>query len=415
MNNIVCNNKKVYILLSLTLIIDAINGFLMSTLNIQFSIVGVIFRIFLLLFFLYSYSTSDWTNTGKISVIILYIVINIFGGYFFYNNDVKGFIFDITESTRLLLSIIITFGLIDMINKKTIKRDILVDVIYTSVKIIFWVYLICFVTGIGKSTYGDAGYKAIFNANNGLTITLIVLFIFQIERTYETKKIIDIIYTLFLLIALFLLGAKSSYIFIVFYFIMKLLLENKLISTLKYLFIAFISILVLYYIISIFFKSEILDIINRQLYFLDAESDSLITFFLSGRDEFLQASMMNFKNNFSLHSLLFGFGSYYHQIETANILGVYDFKNIEMDLFDIIFSNGLIGVLLTYGVFIHIFMKNVFENIKLKRHSELISFICIIIFSITGGHVFTDAMASTYLAIVTSLIFCTKQDEGEVS
>lgn len=414
MNSLSLQEKKVYILLVNTLIIDAINGFLMNILNVQFSLIGIMYRMFILTYFASQYAKRNYTNIFRFSILIIYFSISIGGSYYIYNKSISGFLFDAMEFIRLILSVIIVSSLIDMIKKNIIRKYVLKKIIYQSVKLMFVVYLLSFLLGIGKSTYGDAGYKAVFNANNGLTITLIVLFIFQIEKTLTTKKIKDIQYTVFLLLALLLLGAKSSFIFIIFYFILKLLLERKFKTLIKYVLFFLILVVGLYNIIMVFFENEIISIINRQLYFLNAESESLLTFFLSGRDIFLSSAILSFSNKISIYSILFGLGSYFHQLNTAAILGIYVFKGVEMDLFDIFFSNGLIGIGITYGFFLIIFFKNYKKLINNKKYAEIIAFLSIMIFSITGGHVFTDSMASTYLAIVSALLWENKNSKGEI-
>lgn len=412
MNLYFSKSKVIYLLLIMTLIIDGINGFMLHVLGMQMSIIGIIYRLIILCYFMYIYISQNLKNLIRSTFIILYFAINISLAYFLYNNSVNAIIFDFIECTRIMLSISIALGLITAIKYKYISRDILKKFMFSSVKIMCYIYCLSIILGLGRSTYGDAGYKAIFNSTNGINITLIILFIFQIEKITKSKVLMDKVYLIIIGIALILLGTKSSIIFILFYAIMKILLENKILKLLKFIVGLLVAIVVVTILINNIFTDQFQEILNRQQYMFMRSDNSILTFLFSGRNELLKSAYINFRDNISLNRLIFGIGSYYNQFSIGEMT-VYTFKSIEMDLFDIFFSNGIIGVLLTYGMSISIFIKN-FKKLKIKRYySEIISYLSIIIFSITGGHVFTDAMASTFLGVIIALCYISKIDEKE--
>lgn len=407
------NEKNIISILTATLLIDAINGVLINILGFSRSPVGIVFRVTIYLYFLIYYVTKR-VNKQKLILVcitIIFFVINIFKSFLIYHNSIKGFIFDGTEVIRVTLALVIFLGLHEMFKDKIISKESLDTVLNKSIYILIGVYIISLVLGIGQSSYsGYAGYKAIFVSNNGLNITMIILFIYQFEKVIKLFDVKNLLLLSLLCLMLIMIGSKSSFIFIVFYLICKLVLEYKFIieiiksGRLKSEFInkkkwIFMGIAILIVVIIIFNK-QILDIISLQVHFIKNELDSIWTYLLSGRDVLLIAAVENLYKNFSLANIFLGIGSYFNQLSIASIIGIYSFKSIEMDLFDIFFSYGIVGVILTYGISMYVLFKNWRKLLNNKRHFEMISILSIFIYSISGGHVFTDAMASTFLGIV---------------
>lgn len=400
--------KNVYLILILTLVIDALNGVLINYFGIDNTFIGVIYRIFILMYFLLSYANKTKKNLLIVTFVFLFFSIQLGFCYYYFNGTLKSITFDIEQILRSILTIVICSSLIYMIKKQKIKKEIIYKIIYDSTNILIILYIIGLLFGIGSSTYGDAGYKSLFNANNALNITVIILFIFEFELYFKERRKINILKSFILIIILILLGSKSSFIFIILYFLLRLLLEKNLKKLFKILFLICLSIIIMTLVIKLFFYSEFVDIMNRQIYFFMKEQDnrSLSTFFLSGRNILLKSGIEYIKDNMNFVTLILGFGSYNMQINIANYMGVYSFKNIEMDFFDILFSTGLIGILITFGYSINIFLKNFYKSIKSKKFDSIIAFICVIIFSFYGGHVFTDSMSSTFLALVLVTLNC---------
>ena len=397
--------KYIYIILSLTLVIDAITGIILNVFKFERSPIGIVFRMFVFGYFLLYSILHNKKNLYTFAVIVICIMINIGYSYLNFHNSMNGVVFDIVENVKILLAPTIVWGSLCLAKDKVISRQTFTKVIYLSVYILVAIYFLGLILGIGNSTYGDGtGYKSLFNANNSLNIVAIVLFIFQVEKTFKEVKIINIALSLTLVIILLMLGSKTSIMFIPIYFILKVILDYKYIDFKKIIKPASIIIGAVILIVVVFFRDAMISIINRQLYFLKRELDSLITYFLSGRDTFLIAASSNYFSRFTIVTVLFGVGMYFNQWAIANTLGFNTIKNIEMDLFDIFFSNGVIGILVTYGYFIYIFVKNFKMNLANRRVAEIISFIAMIIFSLLAGHVFPDAMSATFIAMIVTLI-----------
>lgn len=412
MNALKNKEKIVYMILIMTLIVDAINGFIIYTFNIEYSLIGMIYRGLIICYFGIYFMLNSKKNFTKSIYIIIFLAINMAVSYFMYTSSLNSLSKNFIDELKNILFIIISVSLVDMIKRKKLRRELLTKIIYDSTKIVLIIYIfsICF-TNFG-STYSTAGYKAIFYSNNALNIVLIILFIFQMEKFLKYKNYRDIFYTLFLIIVLILLGSKSSIMFIIYYFIMKLLLQKNVFKRFKIICFLLVIGIILLKLLDIFFYEQIQQIVERQMYFINKVGldNSIFTYLVSNRNDFLSSAILDFKSNFSIIRLLFGTGAFYNQLVVGSQLGV-ELKSIEMDLFDIFFSYGFIGIVITYGFAIYILIKNYKQIRQDAYHAELISLLSIIIFSILGGHVFNEAMSSIYFGIVLALISTTMYAE----
>lgn len=399
------NERLVIYLLSLTLFIDAITGVMINVLEIERSPIGLVFRGVLIVYFLLYFLCDNKINRYLLYGVVLFFSINIFGSYFYQHNMIKGIMFDVVEAAKIMLMPIIVLGIVSMSKAEILTYKSLKKVIDISINLLIFIYLFGIIFGLGERAYSasGAGYKSVFNANNSFNIVVIVLFIFQVEKCFKYVNKVNILKSIILIAILFFVGSKTSLMFIPLYFILKLIIEFKNINR-KYLYRGGLIVLVGIIIVFIIFNKPIKDIIDHQLYFLEKESESLITFFLSGRDKFLEAAFKGYLGSISGLKILFGIGSYYNQINISSALEMKNIKNIEMDLFDILFSYGVIGVLITYGIAIYIIAKSLKKIKNNKLTAEIIAFVSMMIFSILAGHVFSDAMSATYLSIVVAMI-----------
>lgn len=396
----------VILLLSLTLLIDAITGVMMKVFGVERSPFGIVFRIGLISYFLAYWVYKNIRNKKRMiffSGIIIYFFINIMYSYLFIHNQYKGILFDIIETSKLMLFPIIFIGLIELKRYKVVNYSCLKKVMDNSINLLLIIYLFGLFFGLGEKTYSGAGYKSVFNANNSFNIVVIVLFIFQVEKTIKQFNKINSIKSMSIALILVLLGSKTSIMFIPLYMLVKVIMQFKKLDV-KILIKGAIILIFSIFLIYIIFNEQILNIINHQLYFLNRESNSLITYFLSGRDKFLEIGFQYYISNFSIITLLLGVGMYSNQLYIGEELGRLTVKNIEMDFFDILFSNGAIGIILTFGLVTYVLVKNKNKIINNEVTAEFISIFSMLLFSFLAGHVFPDALSSTYLAILVVMV-----------
>lgn len=406
LNNQIClfDNKLAntfIILLYSTGIIDFFNGMLMSLFSEQTFTLGKIIRIILLLLCLSIILRSKNKVDKLIYVLItLYFVMgNIYN--YLYHYEIEVLFNDIVNLSKLILILsLIICGKI-LIENKYLDKVIIEKIIVFNGRIISILMIITKFLGVGNNAYvGEVGFKSYFNSNNELSIVLSLVLIYLFERIYKvinhekTFRILDIIDITLVGISLILIGSKTSYIVIIFTFILNLLRvikfnnidRKKIIKYLLALFIALLSI------IGILFN-DIMIIIGEQIH--KFQTRSLLNYILSDRNLYWNQIKDQYIDgrNTTLNNL-FGF---------TNIPnGGMTFVNIELDANVIYLNYGIIGLLIIVLFFVYIL-----KGSKLK-FSLVYPFVVIILFSLTAGHVLFGAFAGTFLALHCMMIIESK-------
>ncbi|KRD84526.1 hypothetical protein ASE51_17640 [Bacillus sp. Root147] len=418
------NVRKIFIFLfSIVVLIDSINGFILNQLNINLS-VGQLFRV--VLFFILLAIIIKYSKKGlfKVIFIILYFLIMQLI-YFYYHSSIKGLLLDINESFKPLLIIVIieaykALNRHGIINKKDIATILKINLVLFPLSIIVPKML-----GLGEYVYSNgSGYKAFYNANNDLNIVLLVLLIFGIDQLFKVitgkgKSLFYLLFVFLLLVTLLLIGSKSSIVFsivIILFYLLKSLVKNTFVTNFKIGVSTFVVITAVTYLLSNYYQDDVDLILERQTYFYESnmqDDNNIIAFLLSGRNEFLNAAVLSFeKSEFKVPRMLIGTGKYYHSVLTGKEFSR-DSLIIEMDLFDIFFSYGILGLLIIYGYFTSIFVRYLTSTSKGKELSYILSYIVIAIFSFLGGHVFFSALSGTFLALVCCLLLSCQNEKTD--
>ena len=204
-----------------------------------------------------------------------------------------------------------------------------------------------------------------------------------------------------LLLCIYLVGTKTlilGCIIVSIYFLIKYLrpVYKKLDSKKKYLIWTFLILLVIG-VILILPKMAVTKNIIRAINYYGFNLSNI--FSLNGLDKLVfsgRLEILSKVNNLYLHSplinILMGLGKSY----------VNTFKGIEIDIFDIFFSIGIIGILI-YG---YLCFKNI-KDTKLKG-IYLFTFVLSIMISLVTGHVLNMPNVSIYVGL---LFVLSKQEE----
>lgn len=276
--------------------------------------------------------------------------------------------------------------------------------------------LIPYFLGIGNASYSNgAGYKGYFYATNDTTFAFIfaltfvgwyLLAYFKEWRTMKRLFLLLLYAALFL--CLFLLGTKSGIVWgiclTVFNFFVFLFKKRTEVALLTKLSVSFALIPIGFY----FFYGGIekivqslSGIITRLTYFFHLFDGNLLTFMTSSRSTFLAAGWEHFTATASPIFYFTGFGFSYRMKNW----GIGD--NIEMDLFDTLFSLGLIGfclISLLFGYYLHLIFKS-----KRKSIFSILFFIAIV-YGFFAGHVLYSALCSTIVGLICSALLVTKKE-----
>ena len=367
------------VLFSVLPLIDSFNGLLDNM------PIGIVYKaslcliMFLLLCtkgkFLKKYSSIMLVSVGYV---ILSMLINM---------SIGGRIGKSEFPIKLLFNIVL-FSLMVMCIK---KRIILPETIYSILNYTSWVFIFCFlvpyVLGMGCRVYGgDTGYKAFFISQNELSLLVAVsVFVTAYGLTYQNDLITVLKLGLISLCGM-LLNTKVailSCLIAIFLWLTPMIIKGSTkVKVFSFLTVAlgFIAL-----------RGRVLNALmaswNRYSILITKHYDgSKIAGLLSGRNFSLAEAINEYRSNHQFLRFLFGNG---FCSETL----------IEMDLFDIFFYLGMIGLI---GAIVYLFaiLKRTIRNSKNdKTRLRPISFVVIMIILTMAGHVLFMSMSGCYFIL----------------
>jgi len=376
--------------------------------------------------FLYSISPYIYLITalsfGVIAVIrknktLTYItVITIVGAAFTYMNSLGIKEFTVNFKVELafisfyLIGIIYLFLLKDVIKNINIKKiDVILEKVLKAIVIyISIIFLLSIFTDTYFLTYNffDQGISGWFSASNALGHFLIMTLPVLVYFYFKEKKDDLIIYIFLTITLMLLLGTKATYYAVYGTLVMAISVPiYKYLKTKKMNYkiipIGLILIIIIVFNNYLFAASNIESSLNSNTYidYIDGkEKINLGDFVLNHR----QYNVLYTNDRFIKSNVLkkaFGFGVYYPK---------YNYLYVEMDLFDLLYSRGIYGVILyivLYGYFLIDILRNLLI-INKEKHLNKIIFLGIsigltMLVSFFVGHILFNMMTlSMYIVII---------------
>ena len=361
------------------------------------SISSIIRTITLCLIILYLLFTKD--KRKEIWFLLIYFIAYLGIQSLILNND-------FSNSLNSILTIFYLPSIIIFLNKVNIDKK------YFNLKIIMFTYLIylnliivpyLFKYGNYANNFyeGKNGFYGLFYGGNEISNILVIMLPLVIEYLVQEKSYFLIGLTFIeLLLCIYLVGTKTlilGSIIISIYFLFKYLrpvyksLDNKK----KYSLWTLLILLIIGTII-LLPKMAVTKNIIRAINYYGFNLSNI--FSLNGLDKLIFSSrlevlgkVINLYLNSPLINILMGLGKSY----------VNTFKGIEIDIFDIFFSIGIIGILV-YG---YLCFKNI-KDVKLKG-IYLFTFVLSIMISLVTGHILNTPNVSIYVG----LLFCLNKQE----
>ncbi len=361
------------------------------------SISSIIRTITLCLIILYLLFTKD--KRKEIWFLLIYFIAYLGIQSLILNND-------FSNSLNSILTIFYLPSIIIFLNKVNIDKK------YFNLKIIMFTYLIylnliivpyLFKYGNYANNFyeGKNGFYGLFYGGNEISNILVIMLPLVIEYLVQEKNYFLISLTFIeLLLCIYLVGTKTlilGSIIISIYFLFKYLrpvyksLDNKK----KYSLWTLLILLIIGTII-LLPKMAVTKNIIRAINYYGFNLSNI--FSLNGLDKLIFSSrlevlgkVINLYLNSPLINILMGLDKSYVNI----------FKGIEIDIFDIFFSIGIIGILV-YG---YLCFKNI-KDVKLKG-IYLFTFILSIMISLVTGHILNTPNVSIYVG----LLFCLNKQE----
>lgn len=361
------------------------------------SISSIIRTITLCLIILYLLFTKD--KRKEIWFLLIYFIAYLGIQSLILNND-------FSNSLNSILTIFYLPSIIIFLNKVNIDKK------YFNLKIVMFTYLIylnliivpyLFKYGNYANNFyeGKNGFYGLFYGGNEISNILVIMLPLVIEYLVQEKSYFLIGLTFIeLLLCIYLVGTKTlilGSIIISIYFLFKYLrpVYKSLNNKKKYSLWTLLILLIIGTII-LLPKMAVTKNIIRAINYYGFNLNNI--FSLNGLDKLIFSSRLealgkvsNLYLNSPLINILMGLGKSY----------VNTFKGIEIDIFDIFFSIGIIGILV-YG---YLCFKNI-KDTKLKG-IYLFTFVLSIMISLVTGHILNTPNVSIYVG----LLFCLNKQE----
>ena len=347
---------------------------------------------------LYLLFTKD--KRKDIWFLLIYFLIYLGCQVFWLNNGLSSSLN--TLLTIFYLPVIVIFMNKADINKKYFNLKIIMITYLIYLNLIIIPYLFKYGNYANDFYEGKNGFYGLFYGGNEISNILVIMLPLVIEYLVRKKSYFLISLTFIeLLLCIYLVGTKTlilGSIIVSIYFLIKYLrpVYKKLEKKKKYLIWTFLILLVIGSIL-ILPKMAVTKNIIRAINYYGFNLSNI--FSLNGLDKLVfsgRLEILNKVNNLYLHSplinILMGLGKSY----------VNTFKGIEIDIFDIFFSIGIIGIL----IFGYLCFKNI-KDTKLKG-IYLFTFILSIMISLVTGHVLNMPNVSIYIGL---LFVLNKQEE----
>lgn len=264
-------------------------------------------------------------------------------------------------------------------------------------------YLIPYILGIGNRVYvGDIGYKGFFIAQNELGLIVVVFCFFTAFQLINRIKLLSVIKIACLLTCGLLLNTKTaiiaSLIAVVMWFV-PAIIKGKTKYKIITLSVVVIGIVVLK---DTIINSFVLALQRFSMLTTKYYGGSVATGLLSGRNNTVSAAWKYLNENYYILRFLLGNG-FCSELLT------------EMDIIDIFFYLGLVGVTFIIAMLCY-FLVVIIRNSKMdKSKIRVVSYLVVIALLFWAGHVLFMAMSGCYFVIYLCFLFYYKESMSKCS
>ena len=395
-------NKILSIFILIQPILDLLTGICIHTFNLNITI-GIFVRILFMLFIVF---TTVFIYKKKlpllISTIIFIYAICYLLGIVIYKD---GVLFnEIQNLVKVFYFSIVLTSLYSIKDEIRISKMTLFITLSTYLLFI----LIPNLLGIGFKSYEitKSGTLGFFNSANEISgiISILTPIVFVIIKDMKTK-IIKVVFAITYLFVILTIGTKTPLLSILItlgltllYYIINCI--NK--KTYKPIIYSIVAVMICSMgLLIVLPKTNFYKNIQVHLEFL--EVDNIVEVFKDKEliDHFIFSQRLTFLENkqklyseSSIYQKIFGIG-YTNQNEIT--------KSIEIDYFDILYSHGIVGFIVFFGIYIYIFINILKNRIREKNYQTFmfkISIFLIIILSFFTGHIITAPAVSIFVAVL---------------
>lgn len=381
-------NKKLNLLVIIFLLLNPILD-VTSFLNLPFSI--IIRSLFLVSIVLYLFINKK--ELKLLIPLLIFSIISFIYQYFYLKFGLTETVSSILKFLYLPVSILFFKNYSLTIEKSKIETIILITYL--------GIYSFSYLFKIGANAYlptdGKSGFKGLFSSINEFSAIIVCLLPIAVNYLRSKKNYIVLIIILICSsIASLLIGTKvlmGGIIFTILYLIWDE--KNFFLRQSKKIKIMVISLFVILITISGFLFTKTRTYKNMQVQQDFFKVDNIFSL------EFINRVIYNDRLTFLDDNYTY----YKNQNIDKKLLGIAinnnDIKMVEIDIFDILFRYGIVGIIL----FVSSIMTINFKEIK---DYDKISMILLVIISLTSGHVLIYPAVSIYFSLAVA-----KDKEGD--
>lgn len=391
------------------LIVDSINGiFYENNISIPFSIsqiykLGIVALFFIRLLKTPKYILFIWLLLG---LMIVPSILQWTKETITFNVVIQDLIFSFKYLT-VLISFFYFKEVLATVNKSQIPKY------FVWIKLSYFILAISLslkLVGIGYPMYttGNIGARGFFIAGNEISALLLILsgLIAYYYWVVNRNIWLFIGYGLTSFILGLLISSKTGILGILLVYMLIVLgttkfnfKDKRVVKSLVY---TLLVVMVFAIGISLFIQNSA--IMTRYAHFWDKMD--FITFILSSRNIYLAEMIPIFENSYSSLERLIGIGNFRFE-ELAN-------QKIEIDILDILFTYGYLGILL-FGGLLALYFFSILKVIKQRSvfvYAKLsfILFTVLFLLSCLSGHIFNSGIAGVFIGFVFSLAYYKKVD-----
>lgn len=396
-------------MLSATLMIDYLNGMF------QGLHLGVLFRGFLIV--VCFSNLDDKRSLLQCLMVYLFLLLNLIGSFAVFR-EAAGLRNDISMALKVSLAFLITITLLRLHRKGVATGSYIERIIKANLAYGPGLFFFSMLMGRGGASYSwggaSLGFKSEFMSLNAVNAALIVLYIYTITKLLcEKDKLKWLALSAYVMIPMALLGTKTGIACVIVIPVMMFFVNLR--SRRVWCTVGVILVIL------VLFSPVIIKVAGRKLGAIFDRQRNLfekrdfMTFLFSTRNQRLARALKYYSETFSVMDVFPGRGYYEfhkHIIYTETAVS-HNYIPIEMDWADILTAYGITGFLFTYIPSIAYICR---ARGHLSNRNVQICFwsaVILIAFGSLAGHVFTEAISSTFLAVVTAGTVAFSEEDAE--
>ena len=385
--------KIILALLSIFLLIDAINGLFVLSFGIETQL-SVLYKALILTLLLIYLSLH---NVKALMVIVGLYVTLLLGealAIVMLRSSAAYVGFVVQHAVKVITPLVLFFFLLDRYKRDYQLYLKLEQVMFINCGI-FLANILLGWFGIGFSTYGGGvsatsiGVKGFFYAGNEISAMMIVFAGFYLARSYMQSKLRFIFVAVMWLCVGVLISTKTAILSVIILAVaIPMVLEGRRIfqfnNTPSLVFYTLL-VAVAFQGLLIYQAFEGTLLFNKLSFFL--AKGGWVGLILSGRDQFVTVMWDYFIAAESVSSMLIGNGVSYYADHIK--------YSSEMDLPDMFFWHGIVGVMITLGIFLMLTFysaANFFKQLYPYARVVFLINVLLLIISNLSGHIFTSGM-----------------------